>query len=55
MIYLGTMDAMMAVKGDVWNPPEQVVQDCTKEVQEVMRCVSFNRSHYNVTPFSRHR
>lgn len=33
----GTMDAMMAVKDDPWNPPEQVVQDCTKEVDEVIR------------------
>ncbi|KAK0202748.1 S-adenosyl-L-methionine-dependent methyltransferase [Desarmillaria ectypa] len=33
----GTMDAMMTVKGDVWDPPEQVVSDCTKEVDEVIR------------------
>jgi EEF1A lysine methyltransferase 4 len=31
------MDAMMAVKGDVWNPPQQVIDDCTKEVDEVLR------------------
>ncbi|KAG8926369.1 hypothetical protein FRC01_008942 [Tulasnella sp. 417] len=34
---VGTMDAMMAVKGDVWNPPPQVVDDCTKEVDEAIR------------------
>ncbi|KAG9001212.1 hypothetical protein FRB90_011658 [Tulasnella sp. 427] len=33
----GTMDAMMAVKGDVWNPPSQVVEDCTQEVDEAIR------------------
>ncbi|KAJ3732090.1 S-adenosyl-L-methionine-dependent methyltransferase [Lentinula guzmanii] len=33
----GTMDAMMTVKGDIWNPPQQVVDDCTKEVNEVIR------------------
>ncbi|PBK72505.1 S-adenosyl-L-methionine-dependent methyltransferase [Armillaria solidipes] len=39
----GTMDAMMTAKGDVWvrfteaDPPEQVVSDCTKEVDEVIR------------------
>ncbi|PVG01922.1 S-adenosyl-L-methionine-dependent methyltransferase, partial [Serendipita vermifera] len=33
----GTMDAMLAVKGDVWDPPESAVQDCNKEVDEVLR------------------
>jgi len=33
----GTMDAMMTVKGDVWDPPQQVVDDCTKEVDETLR------------------
>ncbi|KAJ3843240.1 S-adenosyl-L-methionine-dependent methyltransferase [Lentinula raphanica] len=33
----GTMDAMMTVKGDIWNPPQQVIDDCTKEVSEVIR------------------
>jgi len=33
----GTMDAMMTSKGDVWDPPDQVIQDCTKEVDEVIR------------------
>lgn len=33
----GTMDAMMAVKGDVWNPAPQVVEDCTKEIDEAIR------------------
>ncbi|KAG7443556.1 S-adenosyl-L-methionine-dependent methyltransferase [Guyanagaster necrorhizus] len=33
----GTMDAMMTAKGDVWDPPEQVVSDCTKEMDEVIR------------------
>ncbi|TFK51876.1 S-adenosyl-L-methionine-dependent methyltransferase [Heliocybe sulcata] len=33
----GTMDAMMTSKGDVWDPPEEVIQNCTKEVDEVIR------------------
>ncbi|KAJ7625681.1 S-adenosyl-L-methionine-dependent methyltransferase [Roridomyces roridus] len=33
----GTMDAMMTAKGDVWDPPQQVVDDCTAEVDEVIR------------------
>ncbi|KAG8854443.1 hypothetical protein FRB96_007505 [Tulasnella sp. 330] len=33
----GTMDAMMAPVEDVWNPPQQVIDDCTKEVEEVIR------------------
>lgn len=33
----GTMDAMMTAKGDIWNPPQQVVDDVTAEVSEVLR------------------
>ncbi|KAF8202378.1 hypothetical protein BJ912DRAFT_920746 [Pholiota molesta] len=33
----GTMDAMMTAKGDVWDPPQQVIEDCTKEVDETLR------------------
>ncbi|KAF8967722.1 S-adenosyl-L-methionine-dependent methyltransferase [Flammula alnicola] len=33
----GTMDAMMTVKGDVWDPPQQVIDDCTQEVDETLR------------------
>jgi len=33
----GTMDAMMAPVEDVWNPPQQVVHDCTQEIDEVIR------------------
>jgi len=33
----GTMDAMMTAKGDVWDPPQQIVDDCTKEVDEALR------------------
>jgi EEF1A lysine methyltransferase 4 len=31
------MDAMMTSKGDVWDPPENVIEDCTREVTEVLR------------------
>lgn len=33
----GTMDALMTTKGDVWDPPQQVIDDCTREVDEVLR------------------
>ncbi|KAG9223814.1 hypothetical protein CCMSSC00406_0004845 [Pleurotus cornucopiae] len=33
----GTMDAMMTSKGDVWDPPAQVIEDCDREVMEVVR------------------
>ncbi|KAJ3539701.1 hypothetical protein NMY22_g4618 [Coprinellus aureogranulatus] len=33
----GTMDAMMTAKGDVWDPPEQVINDCNAEVSETLR------------------
>ncbi|KIM44617.1 hypothetical protein M413DRAFT_442578 [Hebeloma cylindrosporum] len=33
----GTMDAMMTTKGDVWDPPHQVIHDCNKEVDETLR------------------
>jgi len=36
----GTMDAMMTAKGDVWDPPQQVIDDCTKEVDEALRVLS---------------
>ncbi|KAF5335992.1 hypothetical protein D9611_006341 [Ephemerocybe angulata] len=33
----GTMDAMMTAKGDVWDPPQQVIDDCNGEVSETLR------------------
>nr|GAT49627.1 predicted protein [Mycena chlorophos] len=33
----GTMDAMMTAKGDVWDPPQQVIDDCSAEVAETIR------------------
>ncbi|KAJ2933118.1 hypothetical protein H1R20_g3950, partial [Candolleomyces eurysporus] len=33
----GTMDAMMTAKADVWDPPQQVIDDCNKEVDETLR------------------
>ncbi|GJE98572.1 S-adenosyl-L-methionine-dependent methyltransferase [Phanerochaete sordida] len=33
----GTMDAMMTAKADVWDPPEEVIENCTREVNEVLR------------------
>ncbi|TRM60752.1 S-adenosyl-L-methionine-dependent methyltransferase [Schizophyllum amplum] len=32
-----TMDAMLTYKGDPWNPPKSVVNDCMREVDEVVR------------------
>ena len=31
------MDAMLAVKGSVWDPPQNVVEDCNQEVDEAIR------------------
>jgi hypothetical protein len=31
------MDAMMTAKGDIWDPPEEVISDCNREVDETMR------------------
>lgn len=31
------MDALLAVKGDVWNPPAVAVEDCNREVDEALR------------------
>ncbi|KAI0047848.1 S-adenosyl-L-methionine-dependent methyltransferase [Auriscalpium vulgare] len=39
----GTMDAMMTAKGDVWDPPQSVIDDCTKEVDEVLRVLRKGR------------
>ncbi|KAH9479539.1 EEF1A lysine methyltransferase 4 [Psilocybe cubensis] len=36
----GTMDAMMTAKGDVWDPPQQVIEDCNKEVDETLRVLN---------------
>jgi hypothetical protein len=33
----GTIDAMMIAKGDIWDPPEEVISDCNREVDETMR------------------
>ncbi|KAJ7181096.1 hypothetical protein C8R46DRAFT_1159576 [Mycena filopes] len=51
-----TMDAMMSAKGDVWDPPQQVVDDCTAEVDEAIRtlkkttgifiCLTFGQPHF---------
>ncbi|KAI0308915.1 S-adenosyl-L-methionine-dependent methyltransferase [Amylostereum chailletii] len=42
----GTMDAMMTAKGDVWDPPPQVISDCTKEVDEVLRVLRKGRGTF---------
>jgi len=33
----GTMDAMLAVKGSLWDPPTEAVENCKKEVREAIR------------------
>ncbi|KAI0339633.1 S-adenosyl-L-methionine-dependent methyltransferase [Trametopsis cervina] len=33
----GTMDAMVTAKADVWDPPDDVIANCTREVDEVLR------------------
>ncbi|KAI0282987.1 S-adenosyl-L-methionine-dependent methyltransferase [Russula brevipes] len=42
----GTMDAMMTAKGDVWDPPQQVIDDCSKEVDEVLRVLRKSRGTF---------
>ncbi|KAH7881780.1 S-adenosyl-L-methionine-dependent methyltransferase [Phlebopus sp. FC_14] len=51
----GTMDAMMTASTDVWDPPEEVIKDCTAEVSEVLRIlrptgafiyVTFGQPHF---------
>lgn len=36
----GTMDALMAENGSVWNPSEQVLNNVAREVDGVMQCVA---------------
>ncbi|KAM0786062.1 hypothetical protein ACM66B_006873 [Microbotryomycetes sp. NB124-2] len=38
----GTMDAMMTSGGDPWNPPDEIVQACRAEVDEVVRVLKPN-------------
>ncbi|KAF5355280.1 hypothetical protein D9758_006080 [Tetrapyrgos nigripes] len=45
----GTMDAMMTAKGDIWNPPQQVIDDCTKEASEVIRVLKEQGSFIYLT------
>ncbi|PFH51871.1 hypothetical protein AMATHDRAFT_74735 [Amanita thiersii Skay4041] len=45
----GTMDAMMTTKGDVWDPPQQVIDDCTKEVDEALRVIRKGGSFIYIT------
>ncbi|CCM00248.1 uncharacterized protein FIBRA_02277 [Fibroporia radiculosa] len=33
----GTMDAMMTANGDVWDPPSNIIENCNREVDEVIR------------------
>lgn len=38
----GTMDALMAENGSVWNPSEQVLQNVAREVDGVVQCVALD-------------
>ena len=40
----GTMDALLAGVKDPWNPPEEIVNNCVKEVTEVQRVLKNNSS-----------
>ncbi|KAH8923113.1 S-adenosyl-L-methionine-dependent methyltransferase [Atractiella rhizophila] len=51
----GTMDALLCYKGDIWNPPQDVVENVEKEMAEVRRVlkddgvfiyVSFAQPHF---------
>ncbi|KAJ9104978.1 hypothetical protein QFC20_004417 [Naganishia adeliensis] len=41
----GTMDAMLTSKGDVWNPPDEDVQNCRTEVEEAVSA-TFGQPHF---------
>ncbi|KAI6042712.1 S-adenosyl-L-methionine-dependent methyltransferase [Pisolithus marmoratus] len=45
----GTMDAMMTSSSNVWNPPEEIVNDCIAEVSEVMRVLRTTGSFIYIT------
>ncbi|KIJ61960.1 hypothetical protein HYDPIDRAFT_115096 [Hydnomerulius pinastri MD-312] len=45
----GTMDAMMTSSTDVWDPPEEIVKDCTAEVAEVLRVLRPNGAFIYIT------
>lgn len=50
------MDAMMTAKGSVWDPPAQVVEDCTREIDEVIRsdqCLLYRMLLSHFPPMSR--
>ncbi|KIJ55653.1 hypothetical protein M422DRAFT_151736 [Sphaerobolus stellatus SS14] len=38
----GTMDAMMTAKGDVWDPAPEIIENCNREVDEVIRVLKLN-------------
>lgn len=49
------MDAMLCYKGDPWNPPDDVVTNCQKEISEAARVlrpggkflmISFRPAHF---------
>jgi EEF1A lysine methyltransferase 4 len=49
------MDALLCSTGSVWSPPEEVVESCKKEVDEVVRIlkpggrliyISFGQPHF---------
>ncbi|EFP81061.1 hypothetical protein PGT21_008826 [Puccinia graminis f. sp. tritici] len=58
----GTMDALMCAKGDVWDPPKEVVENCKMEVDEVARIlkpggvfiyITFGQPHFRKTHLQR--
>ena len=58
----GTMDALMCDKGDVWDPSPELIEDCRKEVDQVMRVlkpggtfiyITFGQPHFRLRHLER--
>jgi len=58
----GTMDALMCAKGDVWDPPQEVIENCKLEVDEVARIlkpggvfiyITFGQPHFRKSHLER--
>jgi len=56
------MDALLCSSGSVWSPPEDVIESCKKEVDEVLRVlkpggrfiyISFGQPHFRLPHLDR--
>ena len=47
--YVGTMDALMCDRGDVWDPSEELINDVKGEVDEVERVLKVGGTFLYIT------